>query len=122
VKSEIAKDERVAWSVEGKNRRCEVTKIRSYAQLLNLVTSGIMAKRSMLNAKKKRVSNMKHTYFRETQMMIKTNPKFKYLNPKQYQMFKKRNVQNSLRHLNIWILDLFRISDLEFRIFRGAFK
>jgi hypothetical protein len=65
---------------------------------------------------------MKHTYFRETPVIIKTNSKSQYLSPKQYRMFKKRNVQNSLRHLNIRFLDLFGISDFEFKIFRGTFK
>lgn len=50
-------------------------------------------------------------------MMVKTNSDIEYLNLKQYRMFKDLNVQNFLRHLNIWILDLFRISDSEFRNF-----
>jgi hypothetical protein len=38
--------------------------------------------------------------------MKKTNSKFKYLNSKQYQMFKKSNVQNSF--------EIFDYLDLEF--------
>jgi len=55
---------------------------------------------------------------------VAINPNFKALNPKQYQSSKFKNSKHEFRNLDFSHLDLFRVSDLGFRIskFRDSKK